>query len=356
LGRKLLGNEEFCLQIDAHSQFVKDWDALLKNEWKSANNEFAILSHPPPATSEFDNNNNNNAKSAPRGCAVEFLEVLIPHYDLRGDGKVENLKSPLLAHTWSPGMSFAKCHLEESAPYDGFQPYVAGVEAFARYARFWTRGYDVYTPTQNVVYSNYSPNPDGHGVTEWMKPWKQRLRNQSLDRIRSYLELSSGIDENLKLDNLGIYGLGKRRTLKQLNEFVGIDLVKQQARAPTWAPYDASISPVDNLYSNPDDLDPQPDFPLRTDLTFFKEVEDMTPDLEILTGDLHPAAQGELQPAAVSAPVTDTSEFPSFLLMFIFWIFGLIGWGYYAIVTIKEERRGKKKRKKTKDKGTLKDK
>lgn len=123
-----------------------------------------------------------------------------------------------------------------------------------------------------------------------------------------------------------------------------------------WAPYDASISPVDNLYSNPDDLDPQPDFPLRTDLTFFKEVEDMTPDLEILTGDLHPAAQGELQPAAVSAPVTDTSEFPSFLLMFIFWIFGLIGWGYYAIVTIKEERRGKKKRKKTKDKGTLKDK
>ena len=230
LGRKLLGNEEFCLQIDAHSQFVQDWDALLKKEWKSANNEFAIISHPPPATSELLDKQQHDANIVPRGCAVEFLEVQLPHYDLRGDGKVENIKTPLLAHTWSPGMSFSKCHLEESAPYDGFQPYVAGVEAFARYARFWTRGYDVYTPTQNIVYSNYSPNPDGHGVTEWMKPWKQRLRNKSLDRIRMYLELPTGIDENLKLDNLGVYGLGKRRTLKQLNEFVGIDLVKQQPR------------------------------------------------------------------------------------------------------------------------------
>jgi hypothetical protein len=159
--------------------------------------------------------------------------VTLQHFDLRGDGKVENLQTPLLSHTWSPGLSFAKCHLEESAPYDGFTPYVAGVEAFARYARFWTRGYDVYTPTQNIVYSNYSPNPDGHDVMEWMKPWKQRLRNKSLDRIRTYLELPTAVDENLKLDNLGIYGLGKRRTLKQLDEFVGIDLVKQQSRPST---------------------------------------------------------------------------------------------------------------------------
>lgn len=143
---------------------------------------------------------------------------------------MENLKNPLLSHTWSPGFSFAKCHLEESAPYDGFTPYVAGVEAFSRYARFWTRGYDVYTPTRNIVYHNYNPNPDGHGVMEWDKPWKRRIKNKSLNRVRSYLEIPDAGGPGFKLDNLGIYGLGKRRSLKQLNEFVGIDLAKQQSR------------------------------------------------------------------------------------------------------------------------------
>lgn len=152
---------------------------------------------------------------------------------MRGDGKVENLKKPLLSHTWTPGFSFAKCHLEESAPYDGYTPYVMGVEAFARYARFWTRGYDVYTPTKNIVYHNYNPNPEGHGVMEWDKPKRRRIKNKSLARVRSYLEIPDAGEPGLQLDNLGIYGLGKRRTIKQLNEFVGIDLVKQQSRPNT---------------------------------------------------------------------------------------------------------------------------
>jgi hypothetical protein len=59
----------------------------------------------------------------------------------QGDGKAENLQKPLLSHAWSAGFSFSKCHLEESAPYDPFTPYVVGVEPFARFARFWTRGY-----------------------------------------------------------------------------------------------------------------------------------------------------------------------------------------------------------------------
>ena len=150
----------------------------------------------------------------------------------RGDGKASNLAKPLLSHGWSAGFSFAKCHLEESAPYDPFQPYVMGVEQFARYARFWTRGYDVYTPTQNLVYHDYQPNEDGHGTGEWMKQRRERIRVQSLKRIRTYLQLPDG-DPDLDLNNLGIYGVGKRRTMKQLADFVGIDLGKQKVIKPT---------------------------------------------------------------------------------------------------------------------------
>lgn len=73
-----------------------------------------------------------------------LIRVPIIHkksYAARGDGKAQNLQKPLLSHAWSAGFSFSKCHLEESAPYDSFTPFVMGVEQFARYARLWTRGY-----------------------------------------------------------------------------------------------------------------------------------------------------------------------------------------------------------------------
>ena len=69
---------------------------------------------------------------------------------MRGDGKAENLKKPLLSHAWSAGFSFSKCHLEESAPYDPFTEYTMGVEQFSRFARFWTRG---YVPTKTKTTS-----------------------------------------------------------------------------------------------------------------------------------------------------------------------------------------------------------
>jgi hypothetical protein len=65
---------------------------------------------------------------------------------------------------------------------------------------------------------------------EWMKTRRERLRKLSIGRIKSYLGLPGGI-EGLNLSNLGIYGLGKRRTLQQLAEFVGINLATQKSRA-----------------------------------------------------------------------------------------------------------------------------
>jgi Glycosyltransferase (GlcNAc) len=76
LGRKVLGNEEYCLQIDAHSKFIPEWDTALKEEWKAAKNEFAIISHPPPQMSEFEKRVEEQV--IPRNCAVDFLDVKVP--------------------------------------------------------------------------------------------------------------------------------------------------------------------------------------------------------------------------------------------------------------------------------------
>jgi len=315
LVHKILGDEEFCLQIDAHTEFVQDWDEISKREWAATGNEFAVISTVPAGLAD----KNEDVHTVPRQCEVQFLEVGVPFFNARGDGKVENLEKPLLSHGWSAGFSFAKCHLEESAPYDPFTPYTVGVEQFARFARFWTRGYDVYTPTQNIVYHNYQPNPDGHGLMEWMKPRRERLRTASVQRVKSYLGLPGGL-EGLRLDNLGIYGLGKRRTLQQMSEFMELDLEAQKSRPlslpcgkQAWVPYDANISPMENLFDKPDDLDPQPEYPLRKKMTFYKK-EIQPPSPEVLEGDV-----------ASDTPVI-RSAFPSTSMLLSLWILGLIMW------------------------------
>jgi hypothetical protein len=94
--------------------------------------------------------------------------------------------------------------------------------------------YDVYTPTQNIVYHNFQPQEDGHGTQEWHKQRRERIRLQSLARIRTYLGVPD-IDPDVDLNNLGIYGLGRRRTLEQLqlSDFVGLDFATKQVRSPT---------------------------------------------------------------------------------------------------------------------------
>lgn len=101
-------------------------------------------------------------------------------------------------------------------------------------------------------------------------------------------------------------------------------------------PYDTSISPVDNMYNNPNDLDPQPEFPMRTELEFFREIEVVMPDLEVLESDLHPVSNAggtSAESASIPASPPTVNNYPSFATMFLLWIIGLLGWGYFALRT-----------------------
>jgi hypothetical protein len=80
LARKALGNEEFCLQIDAHSSFSRHWDDFLREEWKKIDNEFAILSNVPAPMSEKASYEPGGEKETevPIACAVKFQENGFP--------------------------------------------------------------------------------------------------------------------------------------------------------------------------------------------------------------------------------------------------------------------------------------
>jgi hypothetical protein len=72
LAHKVLGNQEFCMQIDAHMEFTKNWDEKVKTEWANTGNEFGIISTIPAGLGEKEE------VAVPRQCAVDFQDIGIP--------------------------------------------------------------------------------------------------------------------------------------------------------------------------------------------------------------------------------------------------------------------------------------
>ena len=153
--------------------------------------------------------------------------------------------------------------------------------------------------------------------------------------IRRAKKILNLLDEQLpesNLANLGLYGLGKRRSLAQLEQFTHMDFQSKQGNQGSdsicvhndYVAYDKSISPVANLYDEPANLDAQPEYPLRTELKFAHQP---TYDLP---SDLDQAALGGSDFGHHHHPTSVTrsplSRLPSASLLFLLWVFGLVLW------------------------------
>lgn len=111
-----------------------------------------------------------------------------------------------------------------------------------------------------------------------------------------------------------------------------------------WVPFDSSISPTENLYQDADDLDPQPEFPLRTELTFYQEMDQpVGASLQIELGQ-DPIL--EKTAAFHETPPTDANDLPVFTI-FTLWMFGLVVWCVIFVhqggSTVPQKKRKKKK-------------
>ncbi|KAL7480319.1 hypothetical protein ACHAW6_006064 [Cyclotella cf. meneghiniana] len=298
--RKLLGNEEFCMEIDAATEFAQGWDTKAIQQWTMTGNEYAVLSTIPLSKKDRARVESSGEVEVPRQCAIKVGSEGVPLYENHADGKAIGLKRPLLSYAPSSQFAFAKCHYETNVPHDPFAAQLLETERFPRYARLWTRGYDVYTPSENIVYSeSITLHPlhqvTGHGNNGERKwPPNDSERHDSHIRMKVLLGIHHGIGSgdasslgggtsiggkiSTARANLGIYGLGKRRTMDQLLEFTGVALPTTEASDKhgndghacanlVWVPYDSSISPRANFFDGTgkaDDLELDPIFPLRT--------------------------------------------------------------------------------------------
>jgi len=219
----LYKNEEYYLQIDSHSKFVKDWDIKcisMINEIKEKKlSQKPVLSHYPKEISEHKNHKEDDT-FLPRICKpffntrdmISFMgsEVL----DTKGTYYI----TPFIAG----GMMFCESYFLKELPYDPNLPYIFVGEEILHSIRYYTNGWDIFTPKENIVFHEYTRSEKPKIWTD--NPYYSDM--EAFNKIRYIIGLDdndSKLTAEMKID-IDKYGLGKTRTLQEYYELTGIDI------------------------------------------------------------------------------------------------------------------------------------
>lgn len=216
LGNKMVKDgDDFCMQIDAHTKVVKDWDVLIIQQWVQTNNEYAVLSTYPTNVHDLGENTGHHWEM-PHLCCVEGHAGIIMNCQAKS---VANLEKPLLAPLWAAGLSFSTCQAERDVPNDIHLKGIFAGEEYGRGVRLWTHGYDFYSLSRPIVGTYYGNEKGGKG--HWNT--KQEDYKFAKDRLATLVEWKDSDQSEEAKKRLGFYSLGRARSLDDYINFTGIN-------------------------------------------------------------------------------------------------------------------------------------
>lgn len=218
--QKLYQGEDYYLQIDSHMRFVPGWDQRLLEmhaicEQQSALGKALISTYPLSFT-------------PPDNLAEDGLVTIYPKaFNEEGILSQRSTLSSLEHAPAKPkpnfligaGLIFTRGEVVAEVPYDPYL-YFEG-EEISLAVRFWTHGYDIFTPNQVLAYHDYGKRP------ERSRHWKDQtdwgaLNQRSLQRIAWMLK-GKPVSKTEYLQDIDRYGLGKARSLAQYEAFAKLD-------------------------------------------------------------------------------------------------------------------------------------
>lgn len=270
--------QDFCMQTDSHMDFSDHWDTGLIAMFHRTENDYAVLSTYVADISQ----NNQDVRTVPHLCMVQFTSTIRNW----GTKECRKLVRPKLTNAmWGAGLSFHRCHAELVVPVDPYLDHVFDGEEGSRGIRFFTHGYDVYTPDRVLVTHDYHTHQSNPVVHTWGRKnlgnpqkdkklppmdWKfmkdiDTARNQfkvfGTERVNLLLgigprqvpkangehedEATQAQAQEIEKIRSSRFGLGNKRSLEQAIEFTGIDLVhrkmvKNKCGNLLWVPFDES--------------------------------------------------------------------------------------------------------------------
>lgn len=227
MAQSLWAGEEYYFQIDSHTLFENDWDEKfiqqmqLLEEW----HEKPIITAYPSSFQTVDNDIKNLERSKLEGCLTLVADeehAFVGESDMYVGTKchIIGMEEPVHGFMVSGNCLFAQGRSVEDVPYDPFL-YFSG-EEHSMALRYWTAGYNIFHIKDVPIYHHYGRD---YRVTSWgdqgiedrraVKWWEHDVRSkQRLNKI------VTGQD-------VGVYGIGSKRTLQQYINWTGIDYLNR---------------------------------------------------------------------------------------------------------------------------------
>lgn len=221
----LYHNEDYFLQIDSHCNFVKDWDVILIgmiNDLKTNGVSKPVLSHYTPNYTDYKPVPDPNTPVSTI-CKAWFTDANL--ISLQGAGWVQAEDLPRPNAYIAAGMFFCEGKFLKEIPFDPELDYLFIGEELLLSARFYTNGWDIFTPNKNTIYHLYTRESDP-------KFWEnQHIDSEGASQKARYI-LGLDMDKSKlsprQIYSISLYGLGKERTLDEYYRHAGIDIQKKE--------------------------------------------------------------------------------------------------------------------------------
>ena len=219
--KQMIEDEKFVFQIDSHMRFVKHYDSKLIEQFTSLNDSKASISFYPPSCTEemmklplddkiFDN-------PGP-GCIMHvknFRKDLFPFLEF-GAMQIDNNDTPFRKNPFiSAANYFALADIYKTILEDPKMFFYGDELPMA--IRYYTNGMNNYTASKCYIYHKY--------VSKLRK--MPEITNSYVNEQYRFLKLLKlgeyEYDYDNEFDGIEQFGLGKVRSLKDFENFSGVD-------------------------------------------------------------------------------------------------------------------------------------
>lgn len=214
---KLWRGEQYFLQIDSHTHFIKDWDSDLIGMIETLKKDGVkkpVLSAYPPSKDQM------KVSGFPEMDNGKFTNDILIF--LCGWSKPSS--KPILARKpWvAAGLMFMESKFLSQVPFDPYLSHVFMGEELLFSARLWTNGWDIYAPNKKVLYHHY--NRKGLPMYHSDISESYVCRKNAEKRIFYILGLIDKHAINKEyLTDVDYYSLGKVRSINDFWEFAKVN-------------------------------------------------------------------------------------------------------------------------------------